>query len=187
MPLSPDTTEIQHKQSPPGLHRAARRLAAQAIATVRCHEHGGRCATLFGIGRTPLAPGTAGERGRRCVRLVDRDGVRACAPLLALANRVGFWQFHFRRPMRRRSGERTFRLRERRIGGAMACLRFRAADVAAMRLAFVLFRLFDMTIIVAGCRRRRNCTAGFGIVADDTGGRRDGGCYPAAGRHFGLL
>ena len=146
----------------------------------------GRCATLFGIGRVPLMPGTAAS----AVALLFAWLIATAfgpVPLLALAIAVGLLAV----PISGAYAKKTRRedpsdcVIDELAGQWLACA-FAPLTWKGYALAFVLFRLFDMTKLwpVSAAEKLHG---GFGIVADDMVAGAIAGVILLLAAHFGLL
>ena len=146
----------------------------------------GRCATLFGVGRAPLAPGTAASLVALPFAWLIATAFGP-VPLLALAIAVGILAVPISGTYAKEIGrEDPSDCVIDELAGqwlACACAPFTWKGYA---LAFVVFRLFDMTKLwpVSAAEKLRG---GFGIVADDMVAGAMAGVIVLLAVHFGLL
>ena len=146
----------------------------------------GRGATLLGIGHAPLAPGTAAS-------LVALPFAALIAtwfgslPLLGAALGVGVLAVPISGIYAKQAGrdDPSECVIDELAGQWLACA-FAPLNWQGYALAFVLFRLFDMTKLwpVSAAERMRG---GFGIVADDLVAGAMAGAIVLLAAHFGLL
>ena len=146
----------------------------------------GRGATLFGIGLAPLGPGTAAS-------LVALPLAALIAtwfgnlPLLGAALVLGILAIPVSGIYANRAGREDPPecVVDELAGQWLACA-FAPLTWQGYALAFVLFRLFDITKLwpVSAAERMRG---GFGIVADDMVAGAMAGAIVMLAAHFGLL
>jgi phosphatidylglycerophosphatase A len=142
--------------------------------------------TMFGIGRAPVAPGTAASFvalllawpiafwGGRFLLLFA--GIAASA--------IGAWASeHYARETGRSDPSEC--VIDELAGQWIACA-FAPVSLIAFVLAFLLFRLFDMTKPWP-ISRLEHLPGGFGIMADDLGAALAAGVIIAALAHAGIV
>ena len=144
------------------------------------------CATLFGIGRTPLAPGTAASAVALPFAWLIAT-VSGPVPLLVLAIAVGLLAVPISGAYAKKIGREdpSDCVIDELAGQWLACA-FAPLAWQGYALAFVLFRLFDMTKLwpVSAAEKLHG---GFGIVADDMVAGAMAGVILLLAAHFGLL
>jgi len=146
----------------------------------------GRLATLFGIGRVPGAPGTAASLVALPFAWMIAAAFGSLA-LLALSVAVGLLAVPvssaYERESRREDPSDC--VIDELAGQWLACA-FVPLSLWGFALAFLLFRLFDMTKLwpVSAAEKLKG---GWGIVADDMVAGAIAGVIVMLLVHFGLL
>lgn len=146
----------------------------------------GRCATLFGVGRAPLAPGTAASLVALPFAWLIATAFGP-VPLLALDIAVGLFAVPISGAYAKKIGRQdpSDCVIDELAGQWLACA-FAPLTWKGYALAFVLFRLFDITKLwpVSAAEKLHG---GFGIVADDMVAGAMAGVIVLLAGHFGLL
>ena len=146
----------------------------------------GRGATLFGIGLAPLGPGTAASLVALPLAALIATWF-GTVPLLAVALAVGLVAVPVSGAYAKQVGrdDPSECVLDELAGQWLACA-FAPLTWQGYALAFVLFRVFDMTKLwpVSVAERLRG---GFGIVADDMVAGAMAGVIVLLAAHFGLL
>ena len=146
----------------------------------------GRLATLFGIGRVPGAPGTAASLIALPFAWMIAAAFGSLA-LLALSVAVGLLAVPISSAYERESRHKdpSDCVIDELAGQWLACA-FVPLTLWGFALAFLLFRLFDMTKLwpVSAAEKLKG---GWGIVADDMVAGAIAGVIVMLLVHFGLL
>ena len=146
----------------------------------------GRLATLFGIGRVPGAPGTAASLVALPFAWMIATAFGSLA-LLALSVAVGLLAVPISSAYERESRREdpSDCVIDELAGQWLACA-FVPLTLWGFALAFLLFRLFDMTKLwpVSAAEKLKG---GWGIVADDMVAGAIAGVIVMLLVHFGLL
>ena len=146
----------------------------------------GRGATLFGIGHAPLGPGTAASLVALPLAALIATWF-GTLPLLGAALAVGVLAVPVSGTYAKQAGrdDPPECVIDELAGQWLACA-FAPLNWQGYALAFVLFRLFDMTKLwpVSAAERMRG---GFAIVADDLVAGAMAGAIVLLAAHFGLL
>ena len=146
----------------------------------------GRLATLFGIGRVPGAPGTAASLIALPFAWMIAAAFGSLA-LLALSVAVGLLAVPISSAYERESRREdpSDCVIDELAGQWLACA-FVPLSLWGFALAFLLFRLFDMTKLwpVSAAEKLKG---GWGIVADDMVAGAIAGVIVMLLVHFGLL
>jgi len=146
----------------------------------------GRLATLFGIGRVPAAPGTAASLIALPIAWMFAAAFGSLA-LLALSVAVGLLAVPISSAYERESRREdpSDCVIDELAGQWLACA-FVPLTLWGLALAFLLFRLFDMTKLwpVSAAEKLKG---GWGIVADDMVAGAIAGVIVMLLVHFGLL
>jgi phosphatidylglycerophosphatase A len=146
----------------------------------------GRGATLFGIGRAPLMPGTAASIVALPFAWMIATAVGS-EVLLALAVAVGGLAIPISGAYERQTGREdpSDCVIDELAGQWIACA-LAPLTLWGFGLAFVLFRLFDMTKLWPVSAAER-LPGGLGIVADDIVAGAMAGVIVLLVSHFGYL
>jgi phosphatidylglycerophosphatase A len=146
----------------------------------------GLIATVFGVGRAPFAPGTvASIVALPFAWLILRFGN---TPLLgvaaAAASLIGIWACDVYVKDTGREDPSECVIDE--VAGQWIACAFAPLSLAGFALAFVLFRLFDITKLwpISAAERLRG---GLGVMADDLVAGLFAGILVAAAAYEGLL
>ncbi len=146
----------------------------------------GRCAILFGVGRMPLAPGTAASLVALPFAWLIATAFGPI-PLLLLAVAVGFLAVPISGAYAKETGREdpSDCVIDELAGQWLACT-CAPLTLWGFAFAFVLFRLFDMTKLwpVSAAEKLKG---GWGIVADDMVAGALAGVIVLVAVHFGLL
>ncbi len=146
----------------------------------------GNCAILFGVGRVPLMPGTAASAVALPFAWLIATAFGPVALLLA-AVAVGLLAIPISGAYARETGREdpSDCVIDELAGQWLACA-CAPLTLWGFALAFLLFRLFDMTKLwpVSAAEELKG---GWGIVADDMVAGGLAGVIVLAAVHFGLL
>ncbi len=143
-------------------------------------------ATWFGLGLSPKAPGTCGTLGAIPLAwALDKLGLLGFIGGLVVVTAVGTWAAHVFVTASGRDDDQRIVVDE--VAGYLVTLLPVAHTPVHLALAFVLFRLFDITKPQPVRWVDRNVGGGFGVMADDLAA----GVYAAAVLfaldHFGVV
>ena len=144
-------------------------------------------ATLFGIGFSPFAPGTvASAVALPLAWLIAWAGGRFVLLLAAiLACAIGAWACELYVHAKQDKDPSECVIDE--LAGQWIVCAFAPHTLLAYALAFVLFRLFDITKMWPINEVERRVPGGLGIMADDVVAALIGGAIITALAGFGLL
>lgn len=145
-----------------------------------------RIVTLFGVGHSPVAPGTAGSLVALLLAWpIALWGGRFVLLLAAIAaSAIGVWASEFYARDVGRSDPSECVIDE--LAGQWIVCAFAPVSIVAYLAAFLLFRLLDMTKPWPISRLER-LPGGLGIMADDLGAALVAAVIVAALAHAGII